>query len=118
MSGVLSSLHYLDVIEQEDIYKGYEDVKQASTDIFNNYLNFDSVTAVRNYGTFWCLDVRLKDKTEAEIERLFFDNKIYLGIWNDPIARKQILIHTPNQVHADYFESLDQRLTAVLKELE
>jgi adenosylmethionine-8-amino-7-oxononanoate aminotransferase len=117
MSGVLSALHYQDVIEKESIYDKYTDVADTSTHLFNNYLQYESVKAVRNYGTYWCVDIDIKDQTDADILKLFFDNGLYLGIWNDPISKKQILIQTPNMKNDSYYQQLDEGLNLVFKNL-
>ena len=111
MSGIFSALHYLDVIEKENIFSNYTTIKQQGTDMFK-YL-----PSVRNYGLTWCLDVNINNRTEDEIFKLFLENGLYLGIWNNPLVTKQILINFPNIVDKTYYKNLEERLQITLEQL-
>lgn len=117
MGGIDSSLHYLDVIEKEQIYQNFSTVAELAETNFENYLNFNSVKAVRNYGTVWCIDLDISNRTDDDITNLFFEHGIYLGLWNDPAVKKQILIQTPTVVSEEYHSQLNQRLSQVLHKL-
>lgn len=117
MSGIASALHYLDVIEKEQVYQNFSSVAATASTNFENYLNFNSVKAVRNFGTVWCIDLDISNKTDDDITKLFFDHNIYLGLWNDPAVKKQILIQIPTVRSDEYFAQLNRGLTRILGEL-
>jgi putrescine aminotransferase len=111
MSGILSALHYLNVIETEHILDNHLAIKQRGIDMFK-YL-----PSVRNYGLTWCIDVNINNKTEDEIFNLFLENGLYLGIWNNPLVTKQILINFPNVINKTYYKNLEDRLQLTLEQL-
>jgi adenosylmethionine-8-amino-7-oxononanoate aminotransferase len=111
MSGILSALHYLNVIEQERILDNHLAIKQHGIDMFKH------LPSVRNYGLTWCIDVNINNKTEDEIFNLFLENGLYLGIWNNPLVTKQILINFPNVINETYYKNLEERLQSTLEQL-
>lgn len=111
MSGILSALHYLNIIEQEHILDNHLDIKQHGIDMFKH------LPSVRNYGLTWCIDVNINNKTEDEIFDLFLENGLYLGIWNNPLVTKQILINFPNVINETYYKNLEERLQSTLEQL-
>jgi putrescine aminotransferase len=117
MSGILSALHYLKVLDDEHVYKQYDLVKETAIEIFDKLKELPSVKDIRNYGLTWCIDLRIDNMTNDYLIDLFFKNGLYLGLWNSPAETKRILIHIPSIEDTDYFNIVNARLTAVLKSL-
>jgi adenosylmethionine-8-amino-7-oxononanoate aminotransferase len=117
MSGILSALHYLKTLDAERIYEQYDLIKETATVIFDNLKNLPSVKDVRNYGLTWCIDLNIENITNDYLIELFFKNGLYLGLWNSPAITKRILIHIPNIHDDNYFNTVNARLTAVLKNI-
>lgn len=116
MAGIFSALYYMRVAEEENINLQYDAVKNVSSSIFNNLTNIESVKETRNYGLTWCMDIET-NKTEKELFDLFVEEGLYLGLWNNPSKRKQILVHTPNVLDDYYFTEIDKRLTSTFKKI-
>jgi adenosylmethionine-8-amino-7-oxononanoate aminotransferase len=117
MSGILSTLHYLNVLEEEKIYNQYQHIRETASKLFNSITQYQSVTAIRSYGLTWCLDVNTGNLSDEEISNLFLSNGLYLGVWNSPAHTKRILIHLPNVFDQIYFDKLEKRITGVLEQL-
>jgi putrescine aminotransferase len=115
MSGIISALHYLNVIDSEKIYNQYSTVSDASKKLFDGLAEIKSVKAIRNYGLTWCIDIDFSEISEEKMFQLFVDNGMFLGLWNHPSKHKQILIHTPNVYDDSYFFRLSKNMTALLK---
>lgn len=116
MSGILSTLHYLNVLDNENIYNEYPVIVETADKIFQS-LNYNCLTGIRNYGLTWCLDIKTGSLTDEDVSKLFLDNGLFLGVWNSPTHTGQLLIHVPNINDAQYFNQLEQRLNCVLGKL-
>lgn len=117
MSGILSALHYLKILDKEGVYDQYPKVKENSTQLFDKLTALPSVKNIRNYGLTWCIDLNIDNITNDYLFDLFFKNGLYLGLWNSPATTKRILIHTPIINDDSYFNMLDTRLSEVLGQL-
>jgi adenosylmethionine-8-amino-7-oxononanoate aminotransferase len=117
MSGILSALHYLKVLDDERVYKQYDSVKETAIKIFDKLKELPSVKNVRNYGLTWCIDLNIENMTNDYLIDLFFKNGLYLGLLNSPAETKRILIHIPSMEDTNYFNLVNSRLTTVLKSL-
>lgn len=113
MSGIISTLHYLDVLSSENVYENYQVVVSTADNIFKS-LKYSCLTGIRNYGLTWCLDIKTSVLTDEDISKLFLDNGLFLGVWNSPTHTGQLLIHVPNILDDAYFDQLEKRVNAVL----
>jgi len=114
MPGILSALYYTNVVKTEKVCEEYDSVKVVSESMFNRLKEINTVKQVRNYGLTWCIDIDT-NKTEDEFADLFVQNGMYLGLWNHPSHKKQILIHTPSILSDYYFSNIEHRLSNLLK---
>jgi putrescine aminotransferase len=115
MSGILSSLHYLEVIREECILENYHSIHTVADDYFTSLKGHEAVGDVRNYGLTWCLDLNSTNiNSNSELLKVFLDHGLYLGLWN---SHKQLLISVPNVLDSDYINQLKSRLSAALKYL-
>lgn len=118
MSGILSTLHYLKVLENENVYDQYQHIKKEATTMFDKITIHKCIRNIRTYGSTWCLDINSGMLTDEDISELFLNNGLYLGIWNSsPSYTKHVLIHLPNIFDQDYFTQLEHRLNIVLEQL-
>jgi putrescine aminotransferase len=117
MSGIISALHYLNVLDKEKVYDQYDTIKYVADGMFNSLLDIPSVKDVRNYGLTWCIDLNIDNATNDYLVDLFFKNGLYLGLWNSPAVTKRVLIHIPNILDYEYFDNIKTRLTSVMKSL-
>jgi putrescine aminotransferase len=117
MSGILSALHYLKIIDEEKIYNQYNGIKERSAQLFNKLKTLPSVKDIRNYGLTWCIDLNISEVTNEYLFDLFFKNGLYIGLWNSPATTNRVLIHTPNVCDDGYFNTVDKRLSSVLGQL-
>ena len=112
MSGIISSLHYLDVIEKEKILDNYSEVRNRAEKLFGKMKKFQCVSDIRNFGLTWCLDLDSPSiHNNLDLFNLFMDNGLYLGLWN---SHNNLLIALPNILDEEYFLNLESRLSSAL----
>jgi beta-alanine--pyruvate transaminase len=111
MSGILSSLHYLHVNENEGIGYQHDIVKKRYSEIFN----LPGIKSVKSHGLMFCLDINFNNQTEHEIAKMFFDQGLYLGLWNSKLNKNKLLIHCPAVYNDLYAEKLELSLSNILK---
>lgn len=107
MAGILSTLHYLDVIKKENILDQQSTSRSLANTVFKNF-------TTRNYGLTWCLDIT-HNKDSSEVFKIMLDNGLYMGLWNSNPNR--LLISVPNTIDINYYTKLEQRLNSAIWKL-
>lgn len=115
MSGILSALHYLDILREESVLERYHSTYSLMDSYFMSLKGHEAVGDVRNYGLTWCLDLNSsKITSNSELLKVFLDHGLYLGLWN---SHRQLLISVPNTPDSYYIAELKKRLSSALKYL-
>ena len=115
MSGIVSALHYLDVIEKEKTLNDYDAIRIRAEQLFDKMQKFQCVSEIRNFGLTWCLDISSTSiDNNLDLFNLFMDNGLYLGLWN---SHNNLLIALPNILDEEYFLKLESRLSSALNSI-
>jgi putrescine---pyruvate transaminase len=111
MPGIISSLKYLEILEKNQVFDNFSNVRNKSF----NAINVKGVKEIRSYGTMFCLD--LESNQSSNLFETFLECGIYLGLWNITMHNNRLLIQCPVQVDESYLLMLNQRLNLAMKKI-
>lgn len=104
LSGVYSTLKYLEILENENHYTRCDIVVNQAKDLFNKI----GIT-YRNYGLLFDLDIK------STSEQKFYDHGLNIGVWND--GENNLMLVIPLTANEEYFKRLGERLISVLHDV-
>lgn len=112
ISGVCSTLAYLDILEKEDILKNHFNILQHSIETFDQLQTSGLITSYRNYGLVFNLELKNARSLNDRLEKILYKHGISAGMWNE--GGSGLLITIPVNADQDYFTALSTRLTSAL----
>lgn len=107
LSGIYSTLKYIDVLENEGWLNGAETVMQKSKELLSVLKQDGVVKGFRNYGLMFDID------TDTISEQEFYDNGLNTGLWNNLDNNLKLVV--PLNATAEYFNQLEFKLRNVFR---
>jgi len=101
LSGIYSTLKYLEILERENILARYDSVINSAVSMFTKIgLTF------RNHGLMFDVDIN------STSEQTFYNNGLNIGVWNN--GHNNLMLVIPLTADVEYFKQLEERLVAAL----
>jgi len=101
LSGIYSTLKYLEILENEQHFVRYDSVVNTAVSLFTKMgLTF------RNYGLMFDIDIK------STSEQTFYDNGLNIGVWNN--GNDNLMLVIPLTANVEYFTQLEERLLSAL----
>jgi adenosylmethionine-8-amino-7-oxononanoate aminotransferase len=101
LSGIYSTLKYLEILEDEQHFVRYDSVVNTAVSLFTKMgLTF------RNYGLMFDVDI------ESTSEQTFYNNGLNIGVWNN--GNNNLMLVIPLTANVEYFTQLEERLLSAL----
>lgn len=108
LSGIYSTLAYLDIIEKEQLFDNYARLVQLTKDITDRLLVDGLIKGYNNHGLVFNLEL-LQDKPLEEIfERFLYKHGLSAGLWNE--GGSGLLFIVPLNAPNDWFIRLESNL--------
>jgi adenosylmethionine-8-amino-7-oxononanoate aminotransferase len=115
LSGIYSTLAYLDVIEKEKIFDNYPKLLTWATSTFNRFKNeYKLITSYNNHGLVFNLTLLTDKSVNSSFERFLYKYGISAGMWNE--GGSGLLIVIPLTATSMWFEELEYRLIQALRD--
>lgn len=111
LTGVYSTLKYLEIIEQEKVFENYKHLKSLSDTMFDKLVEDRLIESYTSYGLYYNLKFFPVSNIAASQKR-FFDNGLNVGIQN--YEWKGLRVIVPLTADDDYFNQFDSRLRNAL----
>ena len=112
LSGIYSTLAYLDIIEHENIFSNFSKLEKWGKAVCNRFLKAKLITGYNNHGLVFNLEL-LQDKPLEEVfERFLYSYGISAGLWNE--GGSGLLFIIPLTADAMWFEEFEFRMTQAL----
>lgn len=108
MSGIYSTLKYLEILEEEKILDRYDIVKTSSNKIFDVLVSKNLIKRYNDYGLCYNLEFLNSKSTNDFTEQILYDCGINAGIWNH--EGNGLLCFVPLTADDNYFINLLNRL--------
>lgn len=112
LSGIYSTLAYLDVLEKEKILESHSTILDQAKQIFNQFKNEDLIMDYNNFGLVFNLRLHNDKPLESVFEQFLYQYGISAGMWNE--GGSGLLIVVPLNADANWFNTLSTRLGAAL----
>jgi adenosylmethionine-8-amino-7-oxononanoate aminotransferase len=114
LSGIFSTLAYLDVLEQEQVLENYVKMESWATATFNRLKERQLIKGFNHHGLFFNLELLDSKPLEEKFEKFLYQYGISAGLWNE--GGEGLLIVIPLDADAGYFEELEFRLITALSD--
>jgi len=112
LSGIYSTIAYLDIIEHENIFSNFSKLEKWGKAVCNRFLEAKLITGYNNHGLVFNLEL-LQDKPLEEVfERFLYSYGISAGLWNE--GGSGLLFIIPLTADAMWFEEFEFRMTQAL----
>jgi adenosylmethionine-8-amino-7-oxononanoate aminotransferase len=112
LSGIYSTLAYLDIIERENIFANFFKLERWGKAVCNRFLEAKLITGYNNHGLVFNLEL-LQDKPLEEVfERFLYSYGISAGLWNE--GGSGLLFIIPLTADTMWFEEFEFRMTQAL----
>jgi adenosylmethionine-8-amino-7-oxononanoate aminotransferase len=112
LSGIYSTLAYLDIIEHENIFSNFSKLEKWGKAVCNRFLAAKLITGYNNHGLVFNLEL-LQDKPLEEVfERFLYSYGISAGLWNE--GGSGLLFIIPLTANSIWFEEFEFRMTRAL----
>lgn len=112
LSGIYSTIAYLDIIENEGIFSNFNRLEKQGLDICKKFLNNNLIKGYSNHGLVFNLEL-LQDKPLEEVfERFLYSYGISAGLWNE--GGSGLLFIIPLTADATWFEEFEFRMLTAL----
>lgn len=114
LSGIYSTLAYLDIIENEHLFESYPKVLSSATDTFTKFKEHNLIKGFNNHGLVFNLVLPADKPVDATFEKFLYNYGISAGMWNE--GGSGLLIIVPLNADAMWFAELEYRLTQALSD--
>lgn len=111
LTGVYSTLKYLDIVEKEKVFDNYTHLKPTSDAVFDSLVEDGVIESYTSYGLYYNLQFFPVGDVAAAQER-FFANGLNVGIQNYEWKGLRVII--PLTADDEYFAQLNARLRNAL----
>jgi adenosylmethionine-8-amino-7-oxononanoate aminotransferase len=112
VSGIYSTLAYLDILEQERVLDNFDAILLSAKTVFDNLKNNKLISGYKNYGLVFNLELNFSRSLNDQFEKVLYENGISAGMWNE--GGSGLLIIIPLNADIEYFNQLYVRLTSAL----
>ncbi len=116
MSGIISVLEYLNILEQEQILDNHNTVIAQAEMLFNTLRTQDLIKDYKSFGVCYKLDLNAEIPDYLEKEKLFYKHGLHMGLWNND--KSGVLIMLPLNADSSYFNSLEFKLRSALADMK
>lgn len=115
MSGILSALEFLRVIEEEKVLENHNNVVSRMKKVGDDLVSAGLIKGYRNFGV--CFNFLLNQPIHDlwDKEQVFYKHGLHIGVWNN--YKDGILVMAPLDASDEYFNSLTSKLPNCLTEL-
>jgi len=110
LSGIYSTIKYLDILEQESIFQNYNSIYKTSKDLFTK-LSGSVIKDFTNYGLYFNLKFYPVDNIDV-VQKSFYKNGLNVGIQNYEWKGLRVII--PLTADKEYFDMLEFKLCNAL----
>lgn len=107
LTGIYSTLKYLDIVEQEKVFDNYAHLKPTSDAMFDSLVEDGVIESYTSYGLYYNLQFFPVSNVAAAQEK-FFNNGLNVGIQNYEWKGLRVII--PLTANCEYFDQLETRL--------
>jgi adenosylmethionine-8-amino-7-oxononanoate aminotransferase len=115
LSGIYSTLAYLDIIEKEKIFDNYPRLLKWANATFSRFKNeYNLIKDYNNHGLVFNLTLLIDKPVDASFEKFLHQHGISSGMWNE--GGTGLLIIVPLTATAMWFEELEYRLIQALRD--
>lgn len=114
LSGIYSTLAYLDVIEKEQIFEKHPSLVLQSTELFTKMVDEKLITDFNNFGLVFNLRLHQDKPLEGVFEQFLYKYGISAGMWNE--GGSGLLIIVPLTADQEWFDQLEDKLTSALRD--
>lgn len=115
LSGIYSTLAYLDVIEKEKLFDHYPSLLKQATATFSRFKDEHKlITSYNNHGLVFNLTLLTDKPVDSSFEKFLYQYGISAGMWNE--GGTGLLIIVPLTATATWFEELESRLIRALRD--
>ena len=83
LSGIYSTLAYLDILEQESIFKNYDNILSQAYYTFAKLKGIGLIEDFNNFGLVYNLQLHNSKPVDASFERFLYKYGINAGMWNE-----------------------------------
>jgi adenosylmethionine-8-amino-7-oxononanoate aminotransferase len=112
LSGIYSTLAYLDVLEQEQIFEKHDQLMSLTKDIAERLVKQNLIKDYNNHGLVFNLKL-LQDKPLEEVfERFLYKHGLSAGLWNE--GGSGLLFIVPLNAPRGWFLKLEKNLISAL----
>lgn len=115
MAGILSTLEYLKVLENENVFKNYSHIIDSMNDVSEELLKLGLISGYRHFGVCYNL---LLNKPFYELwrkEEHFYKHGLHMGLWNN--YSDGVLVMVPLNATPEYFFQLKAKMFQCLSTL-
>jgi adenosylmethionine-8-amino-7-oxononanoate aminotransferase len=115
LSGIYSTLAYLDIIEKEQLFSNYTKLLSWATATFDRFKDeYKLITGYNNHGLVFNLTLLTDKPVDSSFEKFLYQYGISAGMWNE--GGTGLLIIVPLTATAMWFEELEFRLIQALRD--
>jgi adenosylmethionine-8-amino-7-oxononanoate aminotransferase len=115
LSGIYSTLAYLDIIEKEKIFDNYPRLLKWANATFSRFKNeYNLIKDYNNHGLVFNLTLLIDKPVDASFEKFLHQHGISSGMWNE--GGTGLLIIVPLTATAMWFEELEYKLIQALRD--
>ena len=113
LSGIYSTLAYLDIIEKEKVFDNYPKLLRWSNNMFSRFRDeYKLINDYNNHGLVFNLTLKSDKPVDSSFEKYLYQYGISAGMWNE--GGTGLLIIVPLTATALWFEDLEYRLVRAL----
>jgi adenosylmethionine-8-amino-7-oxononanoate aminotransferase len=114
LSGIYSTLAYLDLIEKEKLFDNYPTLMTLATDTFDRIKDkYNMITSYNNHGLVFNLTLLSEKPIDASFEQFLYQYGLSAGMWNE--GGIGLLIIVPLTASVAWFEELEFKLVQALQ---
>lgn len=112
LSGIYSTLAYLDVLEKEKILDNHNNLSNQAYYTFTRLKGIGLIKDFNNYGLVYNLRLENDKPVDSSFERFLYKYGINAGMWNE--GGSGLLIIVPLTATPQWFTELSEKLTSAL----
>lgn len=114
LSGIYSTLAYLDVLEKEKLLEKHNAVLKEASGIFDEFKERGFIKDYNNFGLVFNLTLHNDKPLENVFEQFLYSYGISAGMWNE--GGSGLLIVVPLNANKDWFSNIYARLSTALED--
>lgn len=112
LSGIYSTLAYLDIIEKEKLFDNYREIMRRAYSLFDKFVDCKLIKDFNNHGLVFNLRLLTDKPLEEVFEKFLYEYGISAGMWNE--GGSGLLVVIPLNAPGSYFTELEFKLTQAL----